>query len=319
MNKGLVITLIVSGIAYGTPLLLGALGELLAERSGVMNLGLEGMFLVSAVAAFWASQRISGPTWLVIGTAVVVAVAAGALMALVHAFVTITLRANQVVSGLALAIFGGAIGLSSYLGQIENLGGQPGHHQIGNINVFGLKSLPVVGPIIFHQDIIVYLSWAFVAVTALYLYRTRFGLHLRAVGEEPKAADAMGINVTAYRYVHVIIGGALAGIAGSYYTLVISPTWTNGLTAGAGWIAIGLTILAFWNPWFVLVGAYFFGAVLGLGYTLQARGVNLPPEVFSALPYVMTVLVLVLVSTALSKRRMGAPSSLGRAYVRDEH
>jgi ABC-type uncharacterized transport system permease subunit len=319
VNKGLVVTLIISGIAYGTPLLLGALGELLAERSGVMNLGLEGMFLVSAVSAFWVSQRLSGPAWLVICAAVIVAIATGALMALVHAFLTITLRANQIMSGLALTILGGATGLSSYFAQIGNLGGQLGHHQLGNIDVLGLKGLPVVGPILFHQDVIVYLSWVLVVVAALYLYRSRFGLHLRAVGEEPQAADAMGINVTAYRYVHVIVGGALAGIAGSYYTLVISPTWTNGLTAGAGWIAIGLTILAFWNPWFVLVGAYFFGAVLSLGFILQARGVNLPPEVFTALPYLMTIVVLVLVSTALSKRRLGAPSALGVPYVRDEH
>jgi simple sugar transport system permease protein len=318
MNHGLVVALIVSGVVYGTPLLIAGLGELLTERSGVLNLGVEGMMLVGAVAGFWISQRIGGPEWSAIIIALVVSMIAGALMALIHAVVTVTLRGNQVVSGLALTIFGGAVGLSSYLAQVGNLGGHSGKHQIGKIDVFGLRDLPIVGPIIFHEDAIVYLSWAMVIGVALYLYRTRPGLHVRAVGEEPRAADSMGINVARYRYVHTMMGGALAGIAGAYYSLAITPAWTDGITAGAGWIALALVIFAFWRPVLVLVGAYLFGVVTSLGFTLQARGVHLPPELFSSLPYLMTIGVLVLISSVWAKRRLGQPAALGTAYVREE-
>jgi simple sugar transport system permease protein len=318
MNDALIITLIVSGIAFGTPLLLGALGELLAERAGVMNLGLEGMFLVGAVSAFWVSQSVDGSSSKALLLASLVAILAGTAMSLIHAYVTITLRANQIVSGLALTIVGGSVGLSSYLAEIGKLGGLSGTHQFRGLDVFGLGDLPIVGPIIFDQDALVYVSWALVILTAIYLYRTRFGLHLRAVGEEPKASDAMGISVVGYRYAHTLAGGGFAGLAGAYYSLALTPTWTNGLTAGAGWIALALTIFAFWNPWFVLVGAYLFGIVSSLGFILQARGVDLPPELFGSLPYVMTIVVLVFVSSALARRRLGAPAALGEPYVREE-
>jgi general nucleoside transport system permease protein len=318
INHGLVIALIVSGISYGTPLLLGGLGELLAERSGVLNLGLEGMFLVGAVCAFWASQKLGAASWLAILIALLVAMLASSLMALIHAFVTITLRGNQFVSGLALSIFGGAIGLSSYIGTVKHLGGQAGHHQLSAINPVGLGDLPVLGPLIFHHDALVYVSWILVAAVSFYLYRTRFGLNLRAVGEDPSAADAMGVNVVRYRYVHTLAGGAFAGLAGAYYTLAISPQWSNGMTAGAGWIAIALVIFAFWRPWLLLVGAYLFGIASGLGFTLQSRGVNLPGELFAAIPYLATMVVLVVVSSLLVHRHLGAPSALGRPYVREE-
>ncbi|HEX4804311.1 MAG TPA: ABC transporter permease [Conexibacter sp.] len=319
MNDGLVITLIVSGIVYGTPLLIAGLGELLAERSGVLNLGIEGMMLIGAMAGFWISQTIGGPAWSAIVLALVVAMIAGALMALIHAFVTVTLRGNQVVSGLALTIFGGAVGLSSYLAQVGKLADHSGKHQIGKIDVLGLHDLPIVGPILFHQDAIVYLSWALVIGVMLYLHHTRPGLHVRAVGEEPRAADSMGVNVVRYRYVHTMVGGALAGLAGAYYSLAITPTWTNGITAGAGWIALALVIFAFWRPGLVLVGAYLFGVVTSLGFNLQAHGVHLPPELFASLPYLMTIGVLVLISSVWAKRRLGQPAALGTPYVRDEH
>jgi ABC-type uncharacterized transport system permease subunit len=318
MTDGLIITILVSGIVYGTPLLIAGLGELLAERSGVLNLGVEGMMLVGAVAGFWVSQRLGGPEWTAIALALAVSMLAGALMALIHAFVTVTLRGNQVVSGLALTIFGGALGLSSYLAHVGDLAGQSGRHQIGKIDVFGLQDVPILGPILFHQDIIVYLSWALVIAVTVYLYRTRPGLHLRAVGEEPRAADSMGVNVARYRYFHTIVGGALAGIAGAYYSLAITPTWTDGITAGAGWIALALVIFAFWRPTLVLAGAYLFGVATSLGFNLQARGVELPPELLAVLPYLMTIAVLVLMSSVWAKRRLGQPAALGTAYVREE-
>jgi len=310
---------VVSAIVYGTPLLFAGLGELLAERSGVLNLGVEGMMLMGAVTGFWASQRLGGPEWMVLAIAVLVAAGAGALMALIHAVVTITLRANQIVSGLALTIFAGVIGLSSYLGSVGHLGAKAGRHHFAAINVLGLKNAPIVGPILFHQNAMVYVSWVLVIAAATYLYRTRTGLYLRAVGESPQSADSMGINVTAYRYAHTLIGGALAGVGGAYFTLALSTNWTDGLTAGAGWIAIALVIFAFWRPDLLILGAYLFGAFSSLGFDLQARGVRvLPSEFYAALPYLMTVIALVVVSSSSVKRRLGTPAALGVPYVREE-
>lgn len=317
INHSLVIELLVTGILYGTPLLIAGLGELLAERSGVLNLGVEGMMLMGAVVAFWISRDVSGPNGLVLILAVLAAAVAAALTSLLHAFMTITLRANQVVSGLALTIFAGAVGLSSYVADLAGLGGNPGRHVMQSLDVFGLKNVPVLGPILFNQTALVYVSWLMVIAVSLYVNRTRFGLHMRAVGEDPHAADAMGINVARTRYVHVLVGGAFAGVAGSFFTLAISSVWTNGITNGDGWIALALVIFAFWRPGAVLAGAYFFGVVSALGPNLEARGVSLPSEVFSALPYVMTLVVLVIVASGLGKGRLGAPAALGVPYARD--
>ena len=299
-------------------MLLAGLGELLTERAGVLNLGVEGMMLMGAVAAFWMSQSLGGPAWLVLVVAALAGALVGALMALIHAFVSVTLRANQIVSGLALTIFAGAIGLSSYLAEIGGLGGKSGHHQFRNLDVLGLKDVPVIGPVLLNQDALVYASWVLVVLVALYLTRTRPGLYLRAVGESPRAADSMGINVSAYRYAHTVVGGLFAGLGGAYYTLAVAPNWTDGLTAGAGWIAIALVIFAFWRPGLLVAGAYLFGAVSSLGFDLQARGVRLPSELFASLPYLMTIVALVLVSTGSSRQRLGAPAALGVAYVREE-
>ncbi len=319
INANIGISIVVSAILYGTPLLFAGLGELFAERSGILNLGVEGMMLMGAVCAFWTSQKMDGPSWLVLIVAVLVGALAGAVMSLIHAFLSITLRANQIVSGLTLTIFAGIIGLSSYLGVVGNLGAQAGRHQFSDINVFGLKDAPVVGPILFHESPLVYLSWLFVILSLLYLYRTRPGLHLRAVGESPQAADAMGVNVIRYRYLHTLLGGALAGVGGAMFTLQIATNWINGLTAGAGWIAIALVIFAFWRPDLLLVGAYLFGAFLGLGYDLQARGItSIPTEFWSALPFLMTIVALVAASTGSVRRRLGAPAALGLPYAREE-
>lgn len=318
MNHGLVVQLLVSGTLYGTPLVIAALGELLAERSGVLNLGVEGMMLMGAVSAFWVSRRLQASSEVSLLIAIAVAAAAGSLTATIHAFLSITMRANQIVSGLALTIFAGVAGLSSYVAQLGGLGGVAGRHALHSLDVFGLGALPVVGPVVFHQNALVYFSWLLVIAVALYLYRSRPGLHLRAVGEDPHAADAAGINVARYRYAHTIVGGAFAGIAGSFYTLAISPIWSDGITNGAGWIAIALVIFAFWRPGLVIVGAYLFGVVTSLGSNLQARGVSLPSELFTALPYILTVVVLVAMATGWG-RRLGAPAALGVPYSRDEN
>jgi general nucleoside transport system permease protein len=321
VNDSLVVSVLVQAVVYGTPILFAALGELLAERSGVLNLGVEGMMLVGAVMGFWAMQRGPGPTSLVLLLAVLTAAFAGLVISAIHAFLVISLRASQIVSGLALTIFAGGLGLSSYLGNDLGLADLPPKHQFSEIDVFGLGDVPVIGPVFLHQSALVYASWAMVVVVALYLMRTRFGLNVRAVGESPGAADAMGISVTRYRYAHVLAGGALAGVGGACYSLAITPGWTDGdsLVGGAGWIAIALVIFSFWRPELCLVGAYLFGGLSGgLPSGLQAHGYKIKPEFLNALPYVMTVVVLVLVSTALGRRRLGAPAALGVAYVREE-
>jgi ABC-type uncharacterized transport system permease subunit len=320
VNDNFMVVIVAAAVLYGTPLLFAALGELLAERSGVLNLGVEGMMLVGAVMGFWAVQRFDAADEISLAGALLVAAFAGAAMALIHAFLVITLRANQIVSGLALTIFAGAAGLSSYLGNDLNLSGSPAEHAFSGLDLAGLGDLPVVGPIVFDQSALVYLSWALVLGIGVYLARTRPGLNVRAVGESPASADAMGIDVTAYRYSHTLAGGALAGIGGACFSLQITPQWVGGLTGGAGWIAVALVIFAFWRPDLCLVGAYLFGAFSALPSTLQARGwlTSVPSEVFSSLPYVMTVLVLVAVSSGAAKRRLGAPAALGLPYVREE-
>jgi len=318
VNNSIGVFVLASAVAYGTPLLFAALGELLAERSGVLNLGVEGMMLIGAVTGFWAVQWAPGSGPAALAGAMVVAALAGALTALIHAFLVVSLRANQIVSGLALTIF--AAGLSSYLANDLDLANAPAEHQFTTFLPDGMRDAPIVGPILFDQTALVYVSWVCVVGVALYLARTRPGLNVRAVGESPAAADAMGIDVTAYRYAHTLAGGAFAGIGGATFSLAITPQWVDGLTQGAGWIAIALVIFAFWRPALCLVGAYLFGAFQALPFTFQAKSVltQIPPELFQALPYVMTIVVLVAVSSAGAKLRLGAPRGLGVPYVREE-
>jgi general nucleoside transport system permease protein len=318
VNNSLVVVVLASGVLYGTPLLYAALGELLAERSGVLNLGVEGMMLVGAVMGFWAVQRVDGSSTPVLVGAIGVAALAGAAMALIHAFLVVTLRANQIVSGLALTIFAGAAGLSSYLGNDLNLADSPARHTFHSFLPEGWRELPVVGPIVFDHSVLVYSSWACVILVALYLSRTRPGLNARAVGESPAAADAAGIDVARYRYAHTLAGGAFAGLGGATFSLSITPQWVDGLTQGTGWIAIALVIFAFWRPGLCLVGAYLFGAASAVPFTLQAHDFTVAPELTQSIPYVLTVVVLVLVSSGWAKGRLGAPSALGVPYVREE-
>lgn len=316
MNDSLVMVILVSAIFYGTPLLFAALGELLAERSGVLNLGVEGMMLMGAVVGSAISARMEGPGWLVLLAALVGSMVAGALTASLHAFAVITLRINQTVSGLALTILTGAAGLSSYLANVWQLR-DPVPHQFTTMNLFGLGGLPIVGPLLFNQTFLTYLSWVLVALCSWYLFRTRAGLNLRAVGESPSTADAVGLNVNGTRYVHTLIGGAFAGLGGIAFSLSIVPTWVDGMTAGRGWIALALVIFGFWRPLWVMGGAYLFGALSSLSLILQARGVQIPPEALDSIPYVATVVVLVVVSAGWSSRKLSAPDALGIPYERE--
>ena len=318
INDNIFIVIAAAAIYYGTPLVFAALGEILAERSGVINLGVEGMMLLGAVGASWVATNFDGPAGVVLPVALVVAMLFAAGGALIHAFLTITLRVNQIISGLALTIFAGIAGVSSYLAGIWKLGQGPVPNQFDDMNLFGLGKLPVVGPILFDQTALTYLSWLCVIVVSVYLFRSRRGLELRAVGESPQTADSVGVDVTRMRYAHVLLGGAFAGIAGACFSLSIVPQWVNGMTGGQGWIALALVIFGFWRPDLMLVGAYLFGGLSSLRFTLQARGIDVPTALLDALPYLMTIVVLVIVSNSAARRRLGAPASLGKPYEREE-
>jgi simple sugar transport system permease protein len=318
VNSNLFVVIAASAVFYGTPLYFAALGELLTERSGVLNLGVEGMMLIGAVAAAWTSVHAPGSTPVVLALSIAAGAAAATVLALVHAALVVTLRVSQVVSGLTITILAGAAGLSSYLAATWNVATGPVPHQLHTLDVLGLGDLPVLGPVLFDQNALTYLSWLLLAVSSWYLYRSRQGLNLRAVGESPETADAMGISVTRYRYAHTLVGGALAGIGGAYFSLAIVPTWTDGVTQGRGWIAIALVIFGFWRPDLTLVGAYLFGAFSSLAPTLQTRGVDVPVQLLDSLPYLMTVVVLVAVSSGWANRRLGAPAALGTPYERED-
>lgn len=311
MNDTALVLTLAAAVAAGTPLALAALGELLTERAGVLNLGVEGMMLLGAVAAFLAADGSGSPA-----VGLLAGMLTGGALAAVHAFLSVTMRANQIVSGLALVIFG--TGLSTFLGQpIE---GRPLAARLGGAAVPVLADLPVVGRILFQQDLVVYATWVLALLVLGYLGRTRAGLSLRAVGESPATADAMGVRVAAVRYAHTIAGGLLAGAGGAYLILARVPSWAQAATTnGIGWIALALVVFASWRPLRVLAGAYLFGAALRANFALQAAGVRgVPAEVLAMLPYLLTIAVLVALSAGDLRRRVGAPTALGVPYVRDE-
>ena len=296
-----------AAIPAGTPLLFGTLGEVYAERSGVLNLGVEGMMIIGAVTGFGVAHS-TGNVWL----GVVAAALAGGLLALLHAFVSITLRVNQVVSGLGLTMLG--LGLSGMLG--KRYIGQPLAVRLEPVDLPVLSDLPVVGSLFFRFDPLVYLAALLVPVLWFVLYKTRWGVTLRSVGENPAAADALGVNVAVVRYVAVFFGGVMAGLGGGYLSIVYAPAWIEGMTAGAGWIVIALTIFAMWDPGRALVGAYLFGGVRVLQFRLQPLGIS--PNLLNMLPFILTILVLLLSAGETMRKRIGAPAALMQPYAREE-
>jgi simple sugar transport system permease protein len=313
VNDSLAIILIASGISFGTPIVFATVGEILAERSGVLNIGIEGIMLVGAVCGYWGAQETS-----LVWVGIAAGAAAGGVLALVFAFGAVSLRVNQIVFGLALTIFGG--GLSSFIGVSGNppLVGTRARAKLEDVFSRHVADLPGVGPILFGHDPLVYLSWAVVACASLYLFRTRFGLALRAVGDDPAAADSMGISVTTARYVHVVLGGIGAGIGGAYVSLALIPTWVDGLTTGLGWISIALVVVSAWRPWRALIAAYVFGALSRLAFTLQVHGIKIPAEFLGALPYLFAIAALVLISSSRRRRATEAPVYLTRPFVRED-
>jgi len=309
MNLDIVIATLSATIKAGTPLLLVTLGEILAERAGVLNLGLEGMMLVGALSGFIVCHLTANP-WL----GLLIALISGAVISLIHAFLTTTLRANQVVSGLAVTLFG--TGLSGFLGKMVI--GIPIENYFRPFSFPSLGAIPIIGPIFFQQDVLVYMSYLLVPIIAFWIYRTRPGLHMRAVGENPTAADALGVNVYGIRYLYTIIGGMLAGIGGAYLSLSYTPVWIENMTAGRGWIAIALVIFATWDPLRALLGSYLFGLVDAVQFRLQAVGVAVPSFFLNMTPYLATIIVLIFATRETARRRIGAPAALGLSYVREE-
>ena len=300
----LVVNIMLGIIIAATPLVFASIGELVVEKSGVLNLGVEGMMIIGAVAGFAATIETGS-----FFAGVIAAVLAGAAVAFLFAVLTQTLLANQVATGLALTLFG--LGLAALVGQSYSGKSAP---DFPHLYIPVLTDLPIIGPLIFGQDALVYLSFALVAGVAWFLTRTRTGLIIRAIGENHDAAHAIGYPVVAYRYAALMFGGACAGLGGAYLSIVQTPLWVEDMTAGRGWIALALVVFAAWRPWRALLGAYLFGGITIVQLHSQALGLEVEPQLLAMLPYLATIVVLVLISHDKTKVRLNAPANLGKTF-----
>lgn len=291
-------------ITAATPLLFAALGELITEKSGVLNLGIEGMMVMGAIIGF-ITVHFTGSATL----AILASLLTGAIMASIFALLILKLHASQVPTGLALTIFG--IGLSALIGQ-SMIG--IAYEGLPVIEIPLLSSIPLLGELLFKHDILVFLSIVMVFAVLWFLHKTRAGLILRAVGDSHDAAHAMGYPVIRIRFLAILFGGAMAGIGGAYLSLAYSPLWVEQMTAGRGWIALALVVFATWRPARVLLGAYLFGGITILQLHAQALGIGIPSQVMSMLPYLATIIVLVIISSDQSKIKLNSPASLGKAF-----
>ncbi len=294
------VLLIASLMVAATPLLLAAIGELVVEKAGVLNLGVEGMMIIGAICGFAIAVESSSPL-----LGLIAAMIGGAVLSLLFAFLTQVALANQVASGLALTLFG--LGLSALMGQ-SYVGVKP--PAMAKLDLPILSDLPIIGPILFSHDPVLYFGIGLTAAIWALLKFSRIGLILRAVGENAEAAHALGYHVVRVRIMAILFGGACAGLGGAYISLIRVPQWTEGMTAGIGWIALALVVFASWKPWRVLLGAYLFGGINVLQLNLQAAGIAIPVEYLAMSPYLITILVLVIMSADKSR----APASLGKIF-----
>ena len=309
MEQSLFTSILFATVVAGTPLIITALGELVTEKSGVLNLGPEGIMSVGAIAAFAVTHHTGNPWW-----GVLAGMAAGMLMSLLFAFMALTLMANQVASGLALSIFG--VGLSAFIGKRYESVALP---SIVPMRIPLLADIPYIGPALFHQQALVYFSWILIASVAWFLYKSKVGLTLRAVGESPVSAHEIGHPVIRIRYLATIFGGAMAGVGGAFLSVFYTPMWVEGMVAGRGWISLALVVFATWRPMRVMVGAYLFGGAMIAQMFVQGSGLNLsiPAQFLSSLPYAATIVVLVLISRNLKTIRLNSPASLGQPFLPD--
>ena len=303
------IQVLIATVGMGTPLLFATLGGVISERAGVINLGMEGLMLVGALVAFVVMLNTGSYLY-----AVIAATIASGLVSMLHGVVCLMLRANQIASGLALTFFG--TGLSGLFG--DKLTGET-VEPLTRIPIPVLSSIPVLGPMLFNQDILVYFSYVCVILSWMLLFKTRLGLNIRSMGEAPEVCDSLGLSVISYRFFSVVGGGMLIGIGGAYFPLALTPFWVDGITAGRGWIAVALVIFAFWHPVKALAGAYLFGIALAMELRLQILGLEISPYFLKMLPYVLTILVLTLVT--IRYQRLGVqvmPAALGEVFFRGE-
>jgi simple sugar transport system permease protein len=311
MNGNIWVLASADSVAIATTLILAALGALFTERAGVLNLGIEGILLTSAISSFLAADS-SGSIWLglIVGSLV------GALLAGIHAVLSVVLRANQIVAGLALVIFG--TGLANFLGKPAE--GKTVTTIIKPLSFGPLSDIPLIGPIVFRQDPITYASIVIAIVSSLYLFRTRPGLELRATGDDPATVDAQGLSVTSIRIRYTLFGGLLVGLGGSWLMLAQSAAWHQAATTnGVGWIALALVVFAGWRPMRLIFGAILFGFTLQLPFTLQAEQITfIPSALMQMLPYLATLIALIALSRPSTRNKLGAPKSLGIPFVRDE-
>lgn len=300
--------LLFATIKAGTPILFATLGAIIMERSGIINLGIEGLMLIGALSGF-STALFTGNMFL----AVIASFTAGMVAGSLHGIITVYLRGNQIVSGLSLTMFG--VGITALFGR--SLVGRT-IDGFGKIDIPVLSDIPIIGPGLFNHDILVYLSIFFVITIRLFFYKTKWGLYLRSVGENPAAADTSGINVNRYRMWAVLIGSGLAGLGGGYLSLAYTPFWAEGMSAGRGWIAVALVIFAQWNSTRALAGAYLFGGINAIQLRMQAMGTNISAQILEMLPYVFTIVVLVIATMRLEKGSSPQPESLGLPYDRED-
>jgi general nucleoside transport system permease protein len=304
MDSELLLQILTAAIKTGTPLLLVALGEMICEKSGVLNLGQEGMMLMGAVCGFIAALSTGS---LLLG--VLAAMLAGMLMSLLFAVISMHLRANQVATGLALTIFG--TGLSAFIGAAyvgKTVQGFQGFH------IPLLSDIPFIGQLLFSHDVMIYVSWLLVLVVGWFCVKTRGGLILRAVGENPHNANAIGLPVLTVRYLAILFGGAMAGLAGSYMSLAYTPMWMENMTGGRGWIALALVVFASWKTKNLVLGAYLFGIASIMHLVLQGLGMKISPSLLAMLPYLATLIVMIFIGSNRMKEKLSAPMSLGQTF-----
>jgi general nucleoside transport system permease protein len=301
-----------AAVIAGTPLLFATMGELITEKAGNLNLGVEGLMLMGAVMGFAVGLWTGNPFLAILG-----AIGAGAGGAAIYAILTVTLRANQTVTGLTLTIFGG--GFASFIGQ--SFMGTPAPASLKaafvTLNIPLLSKIPLIGPTFFQQDIFIYFGYLMTICASFYLWKTKIGLNLKAVGENAAAADASGINVNLYKYVHIILGGALCALGGAYMSLVTIPVWQDNVVAGRGWIAVALVIFASWKPSKALIGSFLFGGLNILGFRLQSMGIHVSQYLVDMIPYAATILI-VIISTRKNKKEDMGPADLTVPYFREE-
>ena len=303
------IQILIAAVGMGTPLLFATLGGVISERAGVINLGMEGLMLIGALVAFVVMLNTGNYFYSVVAAAL-----ASGIVSMIHGIVCLMLRASQIASGLAMTFFGS--GLSGLLG--DKLTGET-VEPLTRIPIPGLNAIPILGRVLFNQDILVYFSFLCVVLSWWMLFKTRLGLNIRSMGEAPEVCDSLGLSVLSYRFFAVVGGGMLIGIGGAYFPLALTPFWVDGITAGRGWIAVALVIFAFWDPIKALGGAYLFGIALALELRLQILGIEISPYYLKMLPYILTIIVLTLAT--IRYNRLGIqvmPLALGNVFFRGE-